>query len=245
MNFFGMGTMEVVVILVVALMIFGPGKLPEVAGQAGKMLRDFKKMTTDLSDEFEKTSGINDIKKQVQKEMAGIQKEVGGVTSGVKKELTSASSTVNSATGKKPAGNKSLPSKPAGAVAKSTTTTSGGLKTTTNAAGTKTTTAAKTSTTAKAATPAKVAPPKATKADPLADVSFMDDIFAEPVSVTKSTAVSPAKPVAATTASPAKAMPVAKPATPSLSADPPAETGDALARSRARRQQAGYTRVQA
>ncbi|MEZ4497001.1 MAG: twin-arginine translocase TatA/TatE family subunit [Thermomicrobiales bacterium] len=98
MNFFGMGPMEVVVILVVALMIFGPGKLPEVAGQAGKMLRDLKKMSTDLSDEFEKTSGIGDIKKQVQKEMAGIQKEVDGVTGGVKKELTSATKTVNSAT---------------------------------------------------------------------------------------------------------------------------------------------------
>jgi Tat protein translocase TatB subunit len=226
MNFMGMGSMEIVVILVVALMIFGPGKLPEMAGQAGKMIRDLKKMTTDLSDEFEKTSGINDIKKQVQKEMAGIQKEVGGVTTGVKKELTSATGTVNSATGKKTGATsaKSLPSsKPSGAVAKTTTTTSGGLKTTTNAAGTKTTTAAKTATT-KAATPVKVEPPKATKADPLADVSFMDDIFGD----------SPAPAV--------KAAPVAAVAAPEPSAP---DTGDALARARARRQQAGYSRVQA
>jgi Tat protein translocase TatB subunit len=223
--------MEVVVILVVALMIFGPGKLPEVAGQAGRMLRDLKKMTTDLSDEFEKTSGINDIKKQVQKEMAGIQKEVGGVTTGVKKELTSATNTVNSATGKKPAPAKSLPSKPSGAVAKTTTTTSGGLKTTTNAAGTKTTTAAKS--TATKAAPAKVVPPKATKADPLADVSFMDDILSEPTPAAKS----------ATTVTKPAPVKIASSSTDTSTSS--VDTGDALARARARRQQAGYTRVQA
>lgn len=226
MNFFGMGSMEIAVIAIVALMIFGPGKLPEVAGQAGKLLRDLKKMSTDLTDEFEKSSGINDIKKQVQKEMAGIQKEVDGVTSGVQKELTSASKTVNSATGKKPAA-RSTPAKPAGAVAKTTTTTASSAKTTASSTAKKPTTT-KTSTT-KAATPVKVEPPKATKADPLADVSFMDEIFAEPAPV-KSPVVS-AKP-AATVKTPAAAT-------------PPADTGDALARARARRQQAGYNRVQA
>src|SRR5687768_1529805 len=112
MNFLGMGPMEIAVILIVALMIFGPGKLPEVASQAGKMMRDFKRMTADLSDEFEKTAGLDEIKKTVQKEMAGIQNEVSGVTSGVKKELTSASNTVKGATSmaKKPATTAAKPS---------------------------------------------------------------------------------------------------------------------------------------
>ncbi len=224
MNFMGMGSMEIIVIAIVALMIFGPGKLPEMAGQAGKMLRDFKKMTSDLSDEFEKTSGINDIKKQVQKEMAGIQKEVGGVTTGVKKELTSASNSVNKATGKKPATTtaKTLPSgKPAGSVAKTTMTT--GSKTATTTA--KSTTA-KSTTTTKAVAPVKVEPPKATKADPFADVSFMDE--APAVAAPKT--VTPVK----TAAKPATLEPAAE-----------VDTGDALARARARRQQAGYARVQA
>ena len=53
MNFLGMGPMEIAVIAIVGLMIFGPGKLPEVAGQVGKAVRDFKRMTADLSSEFE------------------------------------------------------------------------------------------------------------------------------------------------------------------------------------------------
>jgi sec-independent protein translocase protein TatB len=53
MNFMGMGPMEVVVIMVVALIIFGPGKLPEMAAQAGKMVRDFRNATSDLTAEFQ------------------------------------------------------------------------------------------------------------------------------------------------------------------------------------------------
>ena len=53
MNFLGMGPMEVVVIMVVALIIFGPGKLPEMAAQAGKLVRDFRNATSDLTAEFQ------------------------------------------------------------------------------------------------------------------------------------------------------------------------------------------------
>jgi TatA/E family protein of Tat protein translocase len=59
MNFFGMGPMEIMVILVVALIIFGPGKLPEIAGQAGKMVRDFRRATRDLTSEFQES--IDDV----------------------------------------------------------------------------------------------------------------------------------------------------------------------------------------
>ncbi len=40
---FGLGIPELVVILVIALVIFGPGKLPEIGGALGKGIRDFKK----------------------------------------------------------------------------------------------------------------------------------------------------------------------------------------------------------
>ncbi len=40
---FGIGTPELIVILVVALVIFGPGKLPEIGSALGKGVRDFKK----------------------------------------------------------------------------------------------------------------------------------------------------------------------------------------------------------
>ena len=40
---FGLGAPELIVILVVALLIFGPGKLPEIGSALGRGIRDFKK----------------------------------------------------------------------------------------------------------------------------------------------------------------------------------------------------------
>jgi TatA/E family protein of Tat protein translocase len=58
MNFLGMGPMELMVILVLALIVFGPGKLPEIAGQVGRVVRDFRRMTGDLSSEFNRTLSL-------------------------------------------------------------------------------------------------------------------------------------------------------------------------------------------
>lgn len=43
-----------ILILIVALIIFGPNKLPEIGKAAGDTLREFKKSTKDL------TSGVTD-----------------------------------------------------------------------------------------------------------------------------------------------------------------------------------------
>ena len=40
---FGLGMPELIVILVIALIIFGPGKLPDIGKAIGKGIRDFKK----------------------------------------------------------------------------------------------------------------------------------------------------------------------------------------------------------
>lgn len=40
---FGLGATELIVILVVALLIFGPGKLPEIGGALGRGIKDFRK----------------------------------------------------------------------------------------------------------------------------------------------------------------------------------------------------------
>ena len=51
---FGLGFGEIVIILVLALVLLGPQKLPEVAKQLGKGLRDFKRATDDLKGQFER-----------------------------------------------------------------------------------------------------------------------------------------------------------------------------------------------
>ena len=40
---FGLGATELIVILVIALVVFGPGRLPELGGALGKGIRDFRK----------------------------------------------------------------------------------------------------------------------------------------------------------------------------------------------------------
>lgn len=45
---FGIGTTEVLIILVVALIVIGPNKLPEVARTLGKALGEFKRMSSDV-----------------------------------------------------------------------------------------------------------------------------------------------------------------------------------------------------
>ncbi|MDD4874151.1 MAG: Sec-independent protein translocase protein TatB [Dehalococcoidales bacterium] len=52
MGFFDMGFFEILVVMVVALLVIGPDKLPEYARKFGKMVRDLKKMTNNLTGEI-------------------------------------------------------------------------------------------------------------------------------------------------------------------------------------------------
>jgi len=45
MGFFDVGTLEILLILVIAFLVFGPGKLPEIARTMGGWLRQFRTTT--------------------------------------------------------------------------------------------------------------------------------------------------------------------------------------------------------
>ena len=77
MNFFGMGPMEIAVILVIALIIFGPGKLPEIGAAIGRSIRDFRAATRELTSEFEET--IREVETTAT-EVKGTAREVGETT---------------------------------------------------------------------------------------------------------------------------------------------------------------------
>src|SRR5437667_10910991 len=55
MNILGMGPMEIMLIVVLALIVFGPAKLPQIMAQVGKAIGDFRRATSELSDEFNRT----------------------------------------------------------------------------------------------------------------------------------------------------------------------------------------------
>jgi TatA/E family protein of Tat protein translocase len=49
---FGIGMPELLVILVVALVVLGPKRIPEIARALGKGLSEFRRATSDIADEF-------------------------------------------------------------------------------------------------------------------------------------------------------------------------------------------------
>ena len=52
--FEGLGTSELILILVVALVIFGPRKLPQLSRSLGKSLNNFKRASEDFKETWEK-----------------------------------------------------------------------------------------------------------------------------------------------------------------------------------------------
>jgi sec-independent protein translocase protein TatA len=53
---FGIGMPELLIILVIILIIFGAGKLPQIGEGLGKGIRNFKKATTKEPDEIDVTA---------------------------------------------------------------------------------------------------------------------------------------------------------------------------------------------
>ena len=52
MNVFGIGLPEMIVILVLALLVFGPKKLPEIGSSMGKAIRGFQDATKEFESEL-------------------------------------------------------------------------------------------------------------------------------------------------------------------------------------------------
>src|SRR5438270_5870589 len=93
MNVLGMGPLEVLLIVVLALIVFGPARLPEIMGQVGKAINDFRRATSELSDEFNRTiqaelqetrAVIDDTKLAVSDAHASINSAVTGIPAPVR-----------------------------------------------------------------------------------------------------------------------------------------------------------------
>ena len=61
---FGIGFNEILIILIIALLVIGPKKLPEIARALGKGYREFRKSFEDLEREFSIDENLDDEKEK-------------------------------------------------------------------------------------------------------------------------------------------------------------------------------------
>ena len=59
MNIFGIGIPEIAVIVVLALLIFGPKRLPQLGKTIGKTIKNLQTASNELESEINKTLKLN------------------------------------------------------------------------------------------------------------------------------------------------------------------------------------------
>jgi TatA/E family protein of Tat protein translocase len=235
----GIGMQEMLLIGLAALLLFGPGKLPEVMSQAGKWYKQFRDITADLTGEFNKT--VAEAKGELDGlgiDLGPMQKQVNSISKSVQKDLSGTSGSRSTSTAKKTTTSSSSAKKTG------TSSTSASKSTTSRA-----TTGSKSAVTNKSATSSKpsVTKPKpvviASKEDPMAGVSLFEQAERKPRRRARS-----ATPSAFTDLTP-RVEDVVEETAASVAAEQKApitfDHNDPLARARQRRLKAGYAQATA
>jgi sec-independent protein translocase protein TatA len=85
---FGLGVTEILVILVIAFLLFGPQQLPEIGRQVGKAVKGFKEAT-------------DDVRKSVEPELNLVQAEMKSIEQDLESSMKEAEEAVKNSTGSK------------------------------------------------------------------------------------------------------------------------------------------------
>ncbi len=241
---FGVGYQEMLLIGLAALLLFGPGKMPEMMSQAGKWYKQFRDVTSELSGEFNKTVAeakgeldamgvdLGPMQKQVNSITRSVEKDLGGkkTTTTGRKSTTSSTAKKGTTTGSKSTGTKS-------------TSTSKTTSTRTSSGGSKSATKTPTDSRAQGSAHAKAKPVVvASKEDPFAGVSLFEQDERKPKRRARS-----ATPTVFTDLTPREVDEPQVVAAPSEAPSAPIaiDTNDPIARARQRRLKAGYTQASA
>jgi TatA/E family protein of Tat protein translocase len=76
--FGNIGFPELLIILAIALLIFGPKKLPEVGRSIGKALREFRKTSDEIKEKIEEeiqAEDFKDIKREIERNIEGDEED--------------------------------------------------------------------------------------------------------------------------------------------------------------------------
>ncbi len=92
--FGSIGLPELIVIFIIALLVFGPKKLPEVGKSMGRAIREFKKASDELRSKVEEEinaaeikNEIDEVNKEVRQDLNDIRSDLNQVQDSLKKEL--------------------------------------------------------------------------------------------------------------------------------------------------------------
>ena len=84
MDIIGIGFFEVIVILVVAMVVVGPRRLPEVAAKLGQLLRKFRMTTTELTRSI--TAEVEEESREIKTQSANLKEELNEITKDLKSD---------------------------------------------------------------------------------------------------------------------------------------------------------------
>lgn len=73
---FGIGLPELIIIMVIALIVIGPNKLPDLARALGKGMAEFKKATQEIKDSLEVDQDLRAIRDDFNETVSGLDRSV-------------------------------------------------------------------------------------------------------------------------------------------------------------------------
>jgi TatA/E family protein of Tat protein translocase len=87
-----LGFPELILIFVIALLVFGPKKLPELGKSLGKGLKEFKKASEELKSNWDEhlkdvEKSVDDVKKDVEKHVNDVKASVTDATKDIEDEI--------------------------------------------------------------------------------------------------------------------------------------------------------------
>jgi TatA/E family protein of Tat protein translocase len=73
---FGIGPTELIIVLVIALIVIGPSKLPDLARALGKGMAEFKKATREIKESLDLNEDFEDVRRELVDSVSGLDEPI-------------------------------------------------------------------------------------------------------------------------------------------------------------------------